>query len=137
MSALGRSRKLRWVAPGLMGVVIAVLAVAPKVVASGPATGLPLLPAKDVIARAQRPTVKGLTGVIKLTTEGLNVPHPSSLTAGSGRSFDPTTFLSGQHSASVAASADGFRISYPSTLAEADLITNGHDLWTWRSQGRK
>jgi outer membrane lipoprotein-sorting protein len=121
-----------------VAVVIALLALVPKISANAGTPNLPTLSAAELIARVQKTNVQALSGTIQLKSN-LGIPNLSSLTAGAGRggSFDPTIFLAGTHSADIAASKDGFKVSYPSTLSEQDLITNGHDLWTWQSQGQK
>jgi outer membrane lipoprotein-sorting protein len=37
----------------------------------------------------------------------------------------------------VAASPDGFKITYPATLSEDWVIANRQEVWTWQSQGQK
>jgi outer membrane lipoprotein-sorting protein len=131
---------MRWGAPAFVAVVIALLALVPKISASAATPKLKPLTAQELIAQVQQTKVKAISGTIKLTVNG--IPSLSSLATGpaggGGGGFDPLTFLSGSHTAAVAASPDGFKISYPSSsLSEQDLVTNGHDLWTWQSQGSK
>jgi outer membrane lipoprotein-sorting protein len=131
---------MRWGAPAFVAVVIALLALVPKISASAATPNLKPLTAQELIAQVQQTKVKAISGTIKLTVNG--IPSLGSLATGlaggGGGGFDPLTFLSGSHTATVAASPDGFKISYPSSsLSEQDLVTNGHDLWTWQSQGSK
>jgi outer membrane lipoprotein-sorting protein len=131
---------MRWGAPAFIAVVIALLALVPKISASASTPNLKSMTAQELLAQVQQTKVKAISGTIKLTVNG--IPSLSSLATGpaggGGGGFDPMSFLSGSHTATVAASADGFKISYPSSsLSEQDLVTNGHDLWTWQSQGSK
>lgn len=137
MPAAVRSRQVRWAAPALVAVVIALLALVPKISAGAGVPTLPTLDITTLLAKAQRPDVQGLTGTIQLTSN-LGIPDLSSITGVTGRGgFDPTTFLAGTHKAEVAASSAGFKATYPTSLSEDWVIANRQEIWTWQSQGQK
>jgi hypothetical protein len=120
-----------------VAVVIALVALVPKISAGAGVPAVPTLDTKTILAKAQKPDVQGLTGTIQLTSN-LGIPDLSSIAGATGRGgFDPTTFLAGTHKADVAASSTGFKATYPGSLSEDWVIANRQEIWTWQSQGQK
>ncbi len=142
MAPSARSRRLRWVAPFATAAVVALIVAVPGLSAAGTPSLAPLSPAA-LLAKVQQANVAHLSGTINLSTN-LGIPNLSALAGAAGggghdgQGFNPTDLLSGSHKALVwLAGPDQSRVALLQSLAESDMVHNGHDVWLWDSTSKK
>ena len=148
MATSPRARTLRWFAPLAMVAVIALIAAIPNLSAADTPTLAPVT-AQQLIAKVRQADVKALSGTIELTTN-LGIPNLGALSdaaasgggggrhGGGGNGFNPTDLLSGSHQALVWQNgAERSRVALLQSMAEVDVVHNGHDVWTWDSTTKK
>ncbi|HEX3541529.1 MAG TPA: hypothetical protein VHT75_13925 [Acidimicrobiales bacterium] len=140
--ASARTRRLRWSAPLLVIAVLALIAAIPGLSASAAPSLAPITP-QDLIAKVQQTKVTAFSGELTLTTN-LGIPNLGALsnaTSGGqhgGQGFNPTDLLSGSHKALVwAGGPDTTRVALLQSMAETDVVHNGHDVWLWDSTTKK
>jgi outer membrane lipoprotein-sorting protein len=142
MAPSARRRTLRWSAPFATAAVIALIVAVPGLSAASTPSLAAVTPAQ-LIAKIEQVKVNNLSGSLNLTPN-LGIPNLSALTnaAGGGghgaAAFSPTDLLSGTHQALVwFAGPDKSRVALLQSLAETDVVHNGHDVWLWDSTSKK
>ncbi len=124
--------------------VIALIAAVPNLSAADTPTLAPVT-AQQLIAKVQQVDVKALSGTIQLATN-LGIPNLGALSDaaggggphGGGGGFNPTSLLSGTHQALVWLDGqDKSRMALLQSMAEVDVVHNGHDVWMWDSTTKK
>ena len=136
-------RNARLLAPVGVAAAIAVATAVPHLASASASTpDRAPITAQALLVKASHPQVAGLSGTVEWVAN-LGLPDLSGLTSGDGQNvssagFDPMTLLSGTHDISVwDAGADRQRLALPSSLAEVDLVRNGHDAWTFDNATQK
>ena len=139
--ASARTRRLRWSAPLLVIAVLAIIAAIPGLSAAAPSLA-PITP-QDLIAKVQQTKVTSFSGEFTLSTN-LGIPNLGALsqaTSGAGhggQGFNPTDLLSGSHQALVwTGGPQTTRVALLQSMAETDVVRNGHDVWLWDSTTKK
>jgi len=141
--ATARTRRLRWSAPLLAAVVVAVIAAVPGLSAAS-TPSLPPLTAQQLIVKVQQANVSSFSGTLDLSTN-LGIPNLSALAGAAGgggghngQGFTPTDLLSGSHRALVwFAGPDATRVALLQDMAETDVVHNGNNVWIWDSSTKK
>jgi outer membrane lipoprotein-sorting protein len=142
MAPSARRRTLRWSAPFATAAVIALIVAVPGL-SSASTPALAAVTPAQLIAKIEQTKVKNLSGSLNLTPN-LGIPNLSALSnaaAGGGHGssgFSPADLLSGTHQALVwFAGPDKTRVALLQSLAETDVVHNGHDIWLWDSTTKK
>jgi outer membrane lipoprotein-sorting protein len=122
---------LRWLVPATVAAAVIGGGAAVRALQAAAAPTPPPRSAAELLADIGSARLDAMSGTVVETADlGLpNLPMLSGLPGG-----DLTALLSGTHTVRLWYSGpDSARIALLSTLGEYDLITNGHDLWTWSS----
>jgi outer membrane lipoprotein-sorting protein len=135
MSTLS-SRSLRWIAPVLVGGVVAAGVAVPRLAdASDAAAELPPRTAAELLRAVADAEVEGLSGTV-VATSRLGLPE---LPSGNGRSEGGSAvslpgLLAGSTTARVwKAGDDRSRLAVDAPFAEYDVVRDGADVWTFDS----
>lgn len=133
MSAAPTRRQLRWLAPVLVGGVVAAGVAVPRLAgATDAGDPLPARSAAQLLSDVSTAHVDGLSGTV-VTTTRLGLPQlPTTSTGGSAVSLK--TLLAGSTTARVWQSGtDRLRLAVDAPFAEYDVVRNGTSLWTYDS----
>lgn len=122
----------RWLVP--LAVLLAVLAsflVVTRASATGP---LPTISAQDLLVKVGSAKVDGLSGTVVQNAD-LGIP---AIPGGSGSAGGQlTSLLSGSHTMRVWYGApDQARVAVNDEYAETDVVSNGHDVWSYDSRAK-
>jgi outer membrane lipoprotein-sorting protein len=132
MSVNRSNALLRWLVPA--GAAIAMIAGGTIIKAVSAAADTPLPPrtAAQLLVDVQTARLDGLSGTV---TERANLGLPALPGLGGQGSSDLTSLISGTHTLRVWYSGpNSVRVALLGQLGESDVITNGHDVWTWASR---
>ncbi len=135
MKVLTARPRLRWAAPlvAIASLLAAGIALATRSDSASPP--LPPRTAEQLLADVRQAEVPGLSGTV-VSTARLGLPALPSLGGNGGRggSASLSGLVSGSHTIRVwYAGKDRVRLAVTGTLAESDVIRNGHDLWLYQS----
>jgi outer membrane lipoprotein-sorting protein len=131
-----RSRGVRWMVPLAVGILL-VGAIAFASRSEGATPKLPERSAAQLLADVSQARVAGLSGTV-VETARLGLPALPSMGGGNGASLSLSNLVTGSHTVRVwYAGRDKARIAVSGTLAEADVIRNGRDVWIYQSDGNK
>jgi outer membrane lipoprotein-sorting protein len=134
MDALtARPRLLRWVVPLVVMAVALAGGIALATRSDGASPPLPPRTAEQLLTDLSQANVPGLSGTV-VATARLGLPAlPSAGGRGGGASL--SSLLSGSRTIRVwYAGKQRVRLAVTGSLAEADLIRNGQDLWSYQSE---
>jgi outer membrane lipoprotein-sorting protein len=128
-----RPRLLRWVVPLVVMAVALAGGVALATRSDGASPSLPPRTAEQLLTDLSQANVPGLSGTV-VATARLGLPAlPSAGGRGGGASL--SSLLSGSRTIRVwYAGKQRVRLAVTGSLAEADLIRNGQDLWSYQSE---
>src|SRR5438067_848660 len=137
MTAIQRSRRLRWLVPVAVAGTIGLTALLPTL-SAGAAPNLAPITAQQLIAKLQQAKVDVFSGTIALTAN-LGLPNLSSIQGqGPHDAFNPIELLSGTHKIDLAVDGpDRQRAAMVNGLGETDVYHDGADVWIWQSVGSK
>ncbi|MDQ1616733.1 MAG: hypothetical protein QOJ60_2672 [Actinomycetota bacterium] len=129
MSSSALSRRVVWLVPAAVVLVVLVSITIPRVVASA-APSLPHRSAAQLLVDVAHSGHTPLAGTV-VETARLGLP---ALPEVGDTSISPTSLLAGSHTARVWYDGrNSSRIALVGNLAETDLLRNGRDVWLWTS----
>lgn len=132
MSVFTNRPALRWLVPAAAAVVVVGGGAAIGTLGAAADPALPPRSAAQLLVDLQTAQVDGFSGTVVQRAD-LGLPVLPGI-GGSG-STDLTALVSGTHTLRVwYAGPDRARVALLGTLGESDLVRNGSDVWTWRSQ---
>ena len=123
----------RWLVP--LAVLLAVLASFLVVSNANAKAPLPAISAQDLLVKVGGAKVDGLSGTVVQNAD-LGIP---AIPGGSGSAAGQlTSLLSGSHTMRVWYGApDQARVAINDQYAETDIVSNGHDLWSYDSKTKE
>ncbi|WP_329108829.1 outer membrane lipoprotein carrier protein LolA [Micromonospora sp. NBC_01699] len=135
MSVFTNRPALRWLVPVAAAAVVIGGGAAIGTLSANAEPALPPRSAAQLLVDLQTAQVEGFSGTVVQRAD-LGLPALAGI-AGSGSS-DLTALASGTHTLRVwYAGPDKARVALLGTLGESDIVRNGADVWTWRSQSNE
>jgi outer membrane lipoprotein-sorting protein len=135
MSVFKNRPAMRWLVPAAATAVVIGGGAAIGTLSAAAEPALPPRSAAQLLVDLQTAKVDGFSGTVVQRAD-LGLPVLPGI-GGSGSS-DLTALVSGTHTLRVwYAGPDHARVALLGTLGESDVIRNGSDVWTWRSQSNQ
>jgi outer membrane lipoprotein-sorting protein len=123
---------MRWLVPAAAAVTIIAGGAALAAVRASADPTLPPRTAAELLVDVQTARLDGLSGTV---SQRANLGLPQLPGIGGQGSSDLTSLISGTHTLRVWYSGPASaRVALLGQLGESDIITNGHDVWTWSSK---
>jgi outer membrane lipoprotein-sorting protein len=135
MSILKNRPALRWLVPAAAAAVIIGGGAAIGTLSAAAEPTLPPRTAAQLLVDLQTAQVQGISGTV---VQRADLGLPALPGIGGSDAADLTALVSGTHTLRVwYAGPDQARVALLGTMGESDVIRNGQDVWTWRSQSNE
>lgn len=135
MSVFQNRPALRWLVPVAASVVVVGGGAAIGTLGAAADPALPPRSAAQLLVDLQTAQVEGFSGTV---VQRADLGLPALPGIGGSDSADLAALASGTHTLRVwYAGPDRTRVALLGTLGESDVMRNGSDVWTWRSQSNE
>ena len=129
-----RTRRLRWLVPGVVTLLVIGGAATARALTGGESE-LPPRTTDELLAELRAARLVGFSGTVVFRCD---LDLPVTATAAPGAAPKLGALLSGSHTLRIwYAGRDRFRLALLGTLGQSDLIRDGSEVWLWESAGNR